>query len=382
MTGSPRHPPGDREKKNRFLPLNFIEMKKITLTALMLAIVGTPALVQAQEETNEVSKPTLDKTFANWEGRSVIYDVAVMGVDAKANLEKMENVTVHTLEHWIELGGNLGHVGWGQPQASEEINNTEGVDGGIVKDSPSQGLFGMNNPWWQYWAGGWCNQGNDKPVDMSHICADTHVHLAIKPVGDVVPQVLNIKMLALKTEPEGGDPCVRFSLVAENKDDAYNASFPVVGTMKPNEWIGVDMTIGEVDRLLSADSEVRNSELKNIDLSRFTTEWSGSVFNLSMPVNQDLKKNEGAMFAVDGVYFYTPGRVVAGVEAVAASDSAAEIVVTGRSISVLGGEGIEVYTVGGRLVASTTGTVVGVDHLEAGIYVVKAAGKVMKAAIK
>ncbi len=142
------------------------------------------------------------------------------------------------------------------------------------------------------------------------------------------------------------------------------------------------MTIGEVDRLLSADSEVRNSELKNIDLSRFTTEWSGSVFNLSMPVNQDLKKNEGAMFAVDGVYFYTPGRVVAGVEAVAASDSAAEIVVTGRSISVLGGEGIEVYTVGGRLVASTTGTVVGVDHLEAGIYVVKAAGKVMKAAIK
>ena len=58
MTGSPRHPPGDREKKNRFLPLNFIEMKKITLTAFMLAIVGTPALVQAQEETNEVSKPT------------------------------------------------------------------------------------------------------------------------------------------------------------------------------------------------------------------------------------------------------------------------------------------------------------------------------------
>ena len=59
-----------------------------------------------------------------------------------------------------------------------------------------------------------------------------------------------------------------------------------------------------------------------------------------------------------------------------------EVSVTGRQISVAGGEGIEVYNPAGMTVARTEGTTVNVADAPAGVYVVKAAGKTVKVVLK
>ncbi len=346
-------------------------MKKFTLvvTALTMAAVSLSA---------EDNVPSVDKTFPNWAGHTVTYDVCIMGNAAKETLNANENVTLNQLEHWINTGGDLGRGHW-NGVANDEWIATEGCDGGIVSESQAMSLFAIYEYWYNWWAGGWADQAADKPVDLSHINADTHVHCAVKVPSETVPLVIDFKLLRKSDEEQqaaGGEDnqCIRFSLASANGME--KASFPVVGELKSGEWTGVDITIGELTKLLVA-SKADDA----IDYSRFKTPWTGRVCHISVPSDPDSKPQENAVFALDGLYFYTPGDVVSGIEDVDTLESTAEIVISARSISVLGASGIEVYSVSGQLVASSTGTVVGVDHLETGIYMVKAAGKVKKMAI-
>lgn len=347
-------------------------MKKFTFAITALAMAAS-ASVSAEDNV-----PSVDKTFPNWAGHEVTYDVCIMGDAAKEVLNANENVTLNQLEHWINTGGDLGRGHW-NGVANEEWKATEGCDGGIVSESGPQSFFAIYEYWYNWWAGGWADQAADRPVDLSHINADTHVHCAVKVPSDKVPLAINFKLLRKSDDEQNvsgeDNQCIRFSLASA--EGADQASFPVVGELKSGEWTGVDITIGALTALLGADS---NEEA--IDYSRFTTPWTGRVCYMSVPSDPTAKPQENAVFALDGLYLYTPGKVVSGIEDVAAAEPAVEIAVSGRSISVLGGSGVEVYSAGGRLVASSAGTAVGIDHLEAGIYVVKAAGKVKKVIIK
>ena len=85
-------------------------------------------------------------------------------------------------------------------------------------------------------------------------------------------------------------------------------------------------------------------------------------------------------FSIDAVYLYGP-KAQGGVEGVAADE--AQIVVSAKTVSVIGGEeGIDIYNVSGQLVKSTESTIVGVEDLTPGIYVVKAGNAVKKVVIR
>ena len=65
-------------------------MKKFTLMAA-LAMTAMPMMAE-EAKVELVENPTIDKTFANWEGKKAIYDVAIISDDAKAALEAREDV--------------------------------------------------------------------------------------------------------------------------------------------------------------------------------------------------------------------------------------------------------------------------------------------------
>lgn len=343
-------------------------MKHFTLSIAALAILSGTAAAQ----DTPANQGALEHTFANWKDHKVIYDVMIMNDDARTRLESMENVTVNKLEQWLNQGGDLGRGHW-NGVADDGWLQTEGCDGGIIKDMGAQALFGIYENWWNYWAGAWADQAT--AVDLSHISSSTHMHMAVKIPSTTVPLALNFKFFRLSDTEEqelanGNDlKCIRFSLAKEG--DHSKASFPVVGELKSGEWTAIDITLGEIEKLLKEqDSE------NIIDYTRFTGTWTGRVCHIAVPSDPSNQPQKEAVFGIDGVYLYTPADL-AGIDNVT-GDRDIEIVVSSETVSVIGGEGIEIYGIDGRKVATSATSVAGIDNLAKGVYIVKAAGKTKK----
>ncbi|MDE6448463.1 MAG: T9SS type A sorting domain-containing protein [Muribaculaceae bacterium] len=343
-------------------------MKHFTLSIAALAILSVPATAQDMP----ANPGAIEHTFANWKDQKVTYDVMIINDDARTRLESMENVTVNKLEHWLNAGGDLGRGAW-NGVADDAWLQTEGCDGGIIKDMGAQAFFCIYEHWWNYWAGAWADQ--ETAVDLSHINNSTHMHMAVKIPSTAVPLALNFKFFRLsdteeKEQANGDDlKCIRFSLAKEG--DHSKASFPVIGELKSGEWTAIDMTLGELDELLKE----QNSE-NTIDYNRFTSAWTGRVCHISVPSDPSSQPQKDAVFGIDGVYLYTPADL-AGIDNIT-GDSDMEIIISSGCVSVIGGEGIEIYGIDGRKVAASATSVVGIDNLAKGVYIVKAGGKTKK----
>jgi hypothetical protein len=70
------------------------------------------------------------------------------------------------------------------------------------------------------------------------------------------------------------------------------------------------------------------------------------------------------------------------VEGVATDD--VQVIVSNRTINVLGNEnnGFELYNISGQLVKKSTTSIMGVEDLNAGLYIVKAGNAVEKVVVK
>ncbi len=338
-----------------------------TITALMMF----PMLSSAQQVGGD---PTIDRTYSNWSGRNAIYDLSIAGPDARTALSANKDVIVNNLESWSEANGDFSRYHW-QGGSDETVLNTPGLDGGLCQDGDNgQALFSIYQSWWQGW--GWIAVNQQTPVDISHFTEDTHIHFAVKPLADVLPQPMNVKMFC---NPNGdSDPgCIRFSLASEDfqPEGRYVASYPVIAGLKKGEWTGIDITIGDLEKILKeADGTA------SIDYARFTGEWKGHVVQLNTPIDENNQKVNGAHFALNGIYFYTPTEN-AGVGNIQ-TDRTCEIVVSDKTISVVGGEGIEIWSLTGRKMAAAAGSVIGIESLAKGMYVVRAAGMIRKIVLK
>ena len=150
--------------------------------------------------------------------------------------------------------------------------------------------------------------------------------------------------------------------IGETAFNDNGAIYPKVGEFDPNgEWVAIDIKLSDLKKLYPSFNFVPGFFRGNM-----YSILAGSV--------------AGKSFSIDAVYLYGP-KAQGGVEDVAADE--AQIVVSAKTISVLGGqEGIDVYNVSGQLVKSSESTIVGVEDLTPGLYVVKAGNAVKKVVIR
>lgn len=338
-------------------------MRNFTLTTMM-ALIAVPAF--SQTENLLIENPTIEKTYANWEGKKAIYDVSLLLGDAKATLEAdVENVKVNSLEGWYETWGDMSRYQY-QGGDNEAWLNASSVNGGTMQDWP-QPLIGMYEGWWQWWSMAVCQQ--KEAVDLSHINGDTHLHMAVRIFNTPVAGPMNISFFTSEDNDDQNHlyACPKFSLVPENYDPegSYKADYPIIGTLKEGEWTGIDLTLTEIEKI----NKDNNGDY--IDYEQLK-EFTGRIWTVAIPSKPDLHQLEGAVFGLDAIYFYTPVDELSGIESVAGAVAEGDVVVGAETVSVAGAEGIEIYNMAGCKVAETTGSVISTIGLK-GVYVVKAA---------
>ena len=243
--------------------------------------------------------------------------------------------------------------------SGETLSGGSAIGPGVDDNMDGYSSFIVVAP--QGWSGGGLRFAAGTNMDCSHFSDDTHFHCAIKEGGSGLPTSLGITILDDPTD--GFNPA----------KIAVGPAFDDNGTMRPTigsiptggDWAAMDITFGDLKKIFPAFSYSTTNKFASSALGYVFSFVGGAV--------------AGTGFDFDAVYFYTPAS--GGVEGVAADD--AEIMVSDKTVSVLGGEaGIELYNISGQLVKKVANTVMGIEDLNAGIYVVKAGNAVKKVVIR
>lgn len=144
----------------------------------------------------------------------------------------------------------------------------------------------------------------------------------------------------------------------ENKGVTYEV---LTDISRDGEWNAIDVSCAD----LAAYSATGKFGYSNPD-------FTGNIFSLLSG------GREGADIDMDAIFFYKPvDGAVKGVK-----NDNVSIFSTNRTIQVLGGEGLAVYSITGKLVKETKGTIVGTENLPAGVYLAKCGAKVVKVVVR
>ncbi len=202
---------------------------------------------------------------------------------------------------------------------------------------------------------GWSGFGivNTAGCNFNAIDDSYHFHMAIKTTDSDTHAVIigdadagEVAKFALGKAPFNDNGAV-YELLQEITTD--------------NEWNVVDASVAD----LKAYSVTGKLGYSNPG-------FTGNVFSMLSG------GRTGASVDLDAIFFYKPvGGAVKGVK-----NDNVTIFSTNRTIQVLGGEGLSVYDMTGKLVKETKGSIVGTENLVAGIYVAKCGGKVVKVVVK
>ena len=214
--------------------------------------------------------------------------------------------------------------------------------------------------------------------DFSHLNENTHIHIAVWTDSQILADH-NTHCYILKDDGVAAYGTPMFSLTYP---DNYDASAPIVGSMQPGKWVALDITLGDLSAAMEDEFEVP----VNYDL--FTTETAmPEVISIQTPFGQDGSNGgdpsdafaDNAKICFDAYYLYTPKNPGA-VNAI--EKDGCKIIVGNRTISIMGGAGIELYNTAGVLVGSTKSNIISTDGLAAGVYVAKSNGHTTKVLVK
>ena len=308
--------------------------KSLLFVAAAAFLAAIPASAQYQVD------PGMDQTMTN---NPQIVDAFILDAASIAGL-KRENVVVHEYliddqtRHWYWWAGWEGgdssfpgvdfHM---DGYISQKVTGTAGWSGGgMAVDSPG--------------------------INLAHITNDTHFHAAFR--SDNVPDA--IALIILDGEKDCGSMPGKVTIGKQAYND-NGTMFPVVADFDRagGDWIGVDIKFADLKKIWPQFNP------------NATGTWSGNAISI-------LSGNiAGQDFSLDAAYLYTPSSEQGGVEGVAQDET--PLMVTNNTIN--GAAGIELYNVAGQLVKSTRGTVLGIDDLNPGVYVVKNGNKTAKVRI-
>ncbi|HIR37061.1 MAG TPA: T9SS type A sorting domain-containing protein [Candidatus Limisoma gallistercoris] len=320
-------------------------MKKMTLLAAM-AVCGAGAM------NAQLVDPSLDQTIDNGQ----IFDIFMLDNASVTRLEEagktvhLYNVDETTRHMYIWTQGGDENITFVAGNPSNGVGVDFQTDGFTCLEVSTYG-----------WSGAGLTIDEGAPIDLSHISDDTHFHMGVRPennapaaiaviIGDGTNVQYNMKWSPAKIS------------VGSSAFIDGGVSYPLVGDFdrEGGDWLAIDLTFGDLKKLYPS-------------FAYLPGEFFGNIFSVLGGGVQ------GQSFSMDACYLYSPAN--GGVEGVAADE--AQIVVSAKTVSVLGGEeGIDIYNVSGQLVKSTESTIVGVEDLTPGIYVVKAGNAVKKVVIR
>lgn len=324
-------------------------MKKFTLVAAAAAM-AVCANAQYTPKT-----PYADITTAT--GKT--YDVVVVDegtIDALKGAGK-------TVNDYRVNGDNINFWVWGETMIGGDASMYPGVgyddyqyDGYTALEVSDKGWSG----------GGYATGKNDDNetyisgtgVNLTHWTEATRFHVAFRSSNEPA----SIALIIADSENELGSIPAKVAVGSEAFVD-NGAVYPLVGAFDPDgEWSAVDISFADLKKL------VPTFDYKNV------ADWHGNLLSiLAGGVT-------GTNFSIDALYFYTP--VSGGIEAVGTAAEDVDIVVTANTVNASGAASIELYNVAGQLVKSAAGTVVGIDDLSTGLYIVKAGNTVKKILVK
>lgn len=273
-------------------------MKKFSLALALLATGATGAVAQTVED------PGIAATFKNWEDRvDATYITTIVSDEASQMLKDKGNVKTIVTSGYPDVWGDVSRYTH-QGGSTEEWINAKRVDGEKSVSEWPNALF-CGYTWWKWGSSIWQTQ-SEWALDLSSITSDTHIHFSVKVFSDKTPQVMNITFFTdTDASAESKKVAPHFTLTAETPNWWYDSvkETPVVGKFKSGEWVTVDITLGELDDL------IKGAGGEGIDYTKFTSSWTGRIYNIDIPYNDNIPENDGAVYAIDAVYFYTPGEV-------------------------------------------------------------------------
>ena len=207
------------------------------------------------------------------------------------------------------------------------------------------------------WSGAGFNIAN-AAADFKHFTDNTHFHCGLRSTNGIKNVALIIgDGYAFENKNDKWTPA-KISVGAEAFVD-NGASYPLVGNFSADgEWVAVDITLGQLKKLWP-------------DFNYKAVGFGGNI--LAVLGGGTAGKN----ICLDAAYFYTPGE--GSVEGIAAD---ADIIVTARTINAAGAEEIALYNLAGQLVKKVNSSVMGVEDVAAGAYIVKAGNAVKKVVLK
>ena len=207
------------------------------------------------------------------------------------------------------------------------------------------------------WSGAGFNIAN-AAADFKHFTDDTHFHCGLRTTNGLRNAALIIGDGYVWGDNNNKWSPAKISVGSEAFVDNGTA-FPLVGNFDADgEWVAVDITLGQLKKLWP-------------DFNYKAVGFGGNI--LSFLAGGTAGKN----ICLDAAYFYTPGE--GSVEGIAAD---ADIIVTARTINAAGAEEIALYNLAGQLVKKVNSSVMGVEDVAAGAYIVKAGNAVKKVVLK
>ena len=209
------------------------------------------------------------------------------------------------------------------------------------------------------WSGAGFNIAN-AAADFKHFTDNTHFHCGLRSTNGIKNVALIIgDGYAFENKNDKWSPA-KISVGSEAFVDNGTA-FPLVGNFDADgEWVAVDITLGQLKKLWPSFNYKAGG-------------FGGNI--LSFLAGGTTGKN----ISLDAVYFYTPGN---GESAVAGVVADTDIIVTARTVNAAGTDEIALYNLAGQLVRKVNASIMGIEDIAAGIYIVKAGNAVKKVVLK
>ena len=209
------------------------------------------------------------------------------------------------------------------------------------------------------WSGAGFNIAN-AAADLKHFTDNTHFHCGLRSTNGIKNVALIIgDGYAFENKNDKWSPA-KISVGSEAFVDNGTA-FPLVGNFDADgEWMAVDITLGQLKKLWPSFNYKAGG-------------FGGNI--LSFLAGGTTGKN----ISLDAVYFYTPGN---GESAVAGVVADTDIIVTARTVNAAGTDEIALYNLAGQLVKKVNASIMGIEDIAAGIYIVKAGNAVKKVVLK
>lgn len=310
-------------------------MKNLTLLAA-LAVCGFGA-ANAQYVVN----PGLDQTTAVGSK----YDVILLNdasIESLTNSGKtVQDLRVDDTNRFLYIWDNTFEAG-------------DGSYPGVDMQMDGYTSLNVTNVGWS--GAGFCLVGT--AGDFKHFTDETHFHVGLRTTTGLNSLALIIGDGYKFSDNNDKWTPAKISVGAEAFVDS-GATFPLVGNFAADgDWIGIDITLGQLKKLWPA-------------FSYDAEEFGGNIVSfLAGGVS-------GKNICFDAMYFYTPAD--GSVEGIAAD---ADIVVTDRTINAAGANEIALYNLAGQIVKKANTSVMGVEDVAAGAYIVKAGNAVKKVVLK